>query len=56
MAPVGDLGNDPTEHRVAEELEAFVGGLTSHLGTPRAVGQGTSKQRLIDEVVPEPSD
>ncbi len=55
MAAVCDLGNDPSEHGVAEELEALVGGLAADLGAPRAMGQCTPEQREVSEVVTDPS-
>ena len=42
------LGDDETQHGVAEELLAFVVRDSAVLVRERAMGQGTTKQRLID--------
>ncbi len=55
VTPIGDLGDDPSEHRIAEELEAFVRRLTSHLCAPRAVSKGSPQQRQISELVTQTS-
>ena len=42
------LGDDETQHGVAEELEALVVGQAAVLVGVRAVRQGTQEQRLVD--------
>ncbi len=45
------VGDDETEHRVAEELESFVGFDVAVLGAPAAVTQGGLDQLDVGEVV-----
>ena len=48
MGAVERVGDDEAQHRVAEELQALVGGQTAVLVGVRAVGQGALEQRLVD--------
>ena len=49
-----EVGDDPSEYRVTEELEAFVAGVPLVFGHPRAVAQRAPEQGRISEVVTQP--
>ena len=51
---VRQVGHRPSEHGVTQELEPFVAGLATNLGTPATVRERASQQRRIVELVPEP--
>ena len=53
VAGVERLGHHEPEHRVAEELEALVGGETAVLVGVRAVRQGALKELGFQRGVPE---
>ena len=53
-APVGQVGDDPAEDGVAEELEPLVADGAGVLGAPRAVGHRASEQARVVELVPDP--
>jgi hypothetical protein len=55
VAQIGDLGHDPPEHGITEELEPFVGWLAAHLGAPRPMGEGAAQQARIVELIAEPA-
>ena len=52
---VDEVGDDETEHRVAEELEPLVRLLDAVLGAVRAVGQRAVEEGVVDEVQPSAS-
>ena len=53
VGPVDEVGDDPAEHRVAEELQPLVGGVARELRAPRAVRQGLAEQGRVLEPVAE---
>ena len=51
VAVVHHVGDRPAEHGIAEELEPLVADRAGSLGTPRPMGERTTQQRFIGEVV-----
>jgi len=51
VAAIGQLGDDPAEHCVTEELEPLVARLVADLGAPAAMGERAAQQRGIGELV-----
>ena len=54
LLAVGEVGHDPAEDGVAQELQPFVGGLPGDLRAPRAMGEGLAQQGHVTEDVAEP--
>jgi hypothetical protein len=54
VTPVGEVGHDPTEHGVTEELQALVRRVAGVLGAPRSVREGLVQQGRLLEVVADP--
>ena len=54
VAAVDEVGDDPAEHGVAQELEPLVGRVAGVLRAPRAVGQGLVQQCRLLELVADP--
>ena len=51
VAVVHHVGDRPTEHGIAEELEPLVADGAGSLGTPRPMGERTTQQGFIGEVM-----
>ena len=49
----GEVGDDPAEDRVTEELEPLVADRAGVLGAPRAMGHRALEQLRVGELVPD---
>jgi len=48
---VGEVGDHPTQHGIAEELESLVARLAPDLAAPAAMRHGAAQQRHVGELV-----